>query len=225
MGERDCRVRGSYHLLRKSSIETGELIDQNSHMHDLLNAGGSVQRFDSKPGHIPLHRGDVLAYSFQGGGGYGDPIRRDPARVAHDIHNGSVTPPWASALYGVVMRNGAVDAEATRACRQAIRTERLGGRTPRAEPPDSNGIASVCPMITERKRFRCLCGADFGPASEDWKPRAHRRTVPPQAYGPHLTLHAELELREFCCGECGTLLEAEVARRGQNSLATIVLDA
>jgi N-methylhydantoinase B len=215
----------AYHLLRQSNAGVAALIDANTHMHDLLNAGGSVQRFDSKPGHIPLHRGDVLAYSFQGGGGYGDPIRRDPARVAGDIHNGSVTPPWASALYGVVMRNGAVDAEATRAYRRAIRTERLGGRTPRSEPPDSNGIASVCPMITERRRFRCLCGADLGPASEDWKPRAHRRTVPPQAYGPHLTLHAELELREFCCSECGTLLEAEVARRGQNSLATIVLDA
>ena len=49
--------------------------------------------------------------------------------------------------------------------------------------------------------------------------------MPPQAYGPHLTLRAELELREFCCDECGTLLEAEVARRGQKSLANIVLEA
>ena len=123
------------------------------------------------------------------------------------------------------MRDGAVDAEATRARRRAIRTERLGGKAPKAEPPGSNGIASVCPMITEGKRFRCLCGTDLGPATQDWKPRAHRRTVLPQAYGPHVTLHADLELREFCCSECGTLLEAEVARRGQDSLATIVLDA
>jgi N-methylhydantoinase B len=48
--------------------------------------------------------------------------------------------------------------------------------------------------------------------------------VPPQACGPHLTLHPELELREFACTECGTLLEVEVARRDQDSLATIVLD-
>jgi N-methylhydantoinase B len=48
--------------------------------------------------------------------------------------------------------------------------------------------------------------------------------VPAQACGPHLTLHAELELREFVCTECGTLLEIEVARRGQESLATIILD-
>ncbi|HWW35581.1 MAG TPA: acetone carboxylase subunit gamma, partial [Xanthobacteraceae bacterium] len=128
------------------------------------------------------------------------------------------------ALYGVVLRDEVVDAEATRARRGAIRSERLGGRTPKADPPEGNGLAAVCPAIDQAKRFRCLCGADLGPATETWKPRASRRTVPPQAFGPHITLHAELELREFCCSECGTLLETEVARRGQDSLASIVLD-
>jgi N-methylhydantoinase B len=214
----------AYHLLRKSNAGIAELIEENSHMHDLLHAGGSVQRFDSKPGHFQLHRGEVLAYSFQGGGGYGDPIRRDPERVARDVRNGLVTPHWASALYGVVLRDGAIDAEATRARRRAIRSERLGGRVPKADPPDGNGLAAVCPAIDQGRRFRCLCGADLGPATESWKPRASARTVPPQAFGPHVTLHAELELREFCCTECGTLLETEVARHGQQSLASIVLD-
>jgi len=135
-----------------------------------------------------------------------------------------VTPHWASALYGVVLRDGAIDAEATRARRRAIRSERLGGRAPKADPPDGNGLAAVCPTIDQGRRFRCLCGADLGPATESWKPRASARTVPPQAFGPHVTLHAELELREFCCTECGTLLETEVARHGQQSLASIVLD-
>ena len=201
------------------------MIDANTHMHDLLDAGGSVQRLDSKPGHFPLHRGDVLAYSFQGGGGYGDPIRRDPARVTRDVNNGLVTPHWASARYGVVMRDGAVDGEATRTRRSAIRAERLGGQAPKLDPPEATGQAAVCPSIENGRRFRCLCGADLGPTSEDWKPRASRRVVPPEACGPYLTLHTELELREFACAECGTLLELEVARRGQESLATIVLDA
>ena len=215
----------AYHLLRKSNAGIAELIDANTHMHDLLAAGGSVQRFNSKPGHFPLRRGDVLAYSFQGGGGYGDPIWRDPARVARDVDNGRLTAERAASIYGVALRDGAVDAEATRDRRRTIRTERLGGNAPKAEPPQVDGMAAVCPRIKHNKRFHCLCGADLGPASEDWKPRAHRRVVPPQACGPHLTLHAELELREFICHDCGTLLEVEVARRGQESLATIVLDA
>jgi N-methylhydantoinase B len=215
----------AFHLLRKSNAAIADLIDANTHMHDLFDAGGAVQHLDAKPGHFPLHRGDVLAYSFQGGGGYGDPIRRDPARVGRDIDNGFVTPHWASALYGVVWHNGAVDADATRERRRAIRIERLDGRAPNAEPPEGDGSAAVCPMIDNSKRFRCICGADLGPATQDWKARAGRRTAPPEACGPHLTLHAELELREFICSECGTLLELEVARRNQQSLATIILDA
>jgi N-methylhydantoinase B len=222
----------AYHLLRTPSPASGggkgggiaDLIEQNSHMHDLLEAGSSVQRFDSKPGHFALHRGDVLAYSFQGGGGYGDPIRRDPARVARDVANGFVTPHWASALYGVVLGDGVIDEKATQARRREIRSERLVGRAPKAEPPASNGHADPCPRI-ERDRFRCLCGCDLGPVNADWKPRALRRTLSPQACGPHVTLHAELELREFVCSDCGTLLEVEVARRGQESLAMIILGA
>ena len=184
-----------------------------------------MQRFDSKPGHFPLHRGDVLAYSFQGGGGYGDPIWRDPERVARDVHNGLVTPHWASALYGVVLRAGVVDAEATRARRRASAPSASAEARRRPSRPMAAPTPRVCPAIHQAGHFRCLCGADLGPATESWKPRASRRTVPPQAFGPHITLHAELELREFCCRECGTLLEAEVARRGQDSLASIVLDA
>lgn len=72
--------------------------------------------------------------------------------------------------------------------------------------------------------FRCICGTDLGPATEDWKALACRRVVAPQACGPHLTLHLELELREFVCPECGTLLEIEVARLDQQSLAAITID-
>jgi len=216
----------AYHLLRQSNAVIARLIESNGHMHDLLAAGAGVKRFDSKPGHFPLHRGEVLAYSFQGGGGYGDPIRRDPARVAGDVKNGLVTAQRASEIYGVVLHDdGSVDADATHTRRRAIRTERLGGQTPAAEPRPAAGIAEVCPAIDGERHFRCLCGADLGPATESWKPRAWRRMLSPQSCGPYLTLHAELELREFVCRDCGTLLEVEVARKGQDSLAVIVLDA
>jgi N-methylhydantoinase B len=122
------------------------------------------------------------------------------------------------------LRDGAVDGGATRARRLQIRTERLGGHSPKAEPQAVTSIAAVCPGI-DKGRFRCLCGTDLGPANEDWKSRSHQSVVTPQACGPHLTLHAELELREFICRECGTLLEVEVARHDQKPLQTIRMDA
>ena len=121
----------------------------------------------------------------------------------------------ASEIYGVVLRgDGNVDQEATSTRRRAIRAERLGGQTPKTEPPPATGLAEVCPAIDDGKHFRCLCGADLGPATQDWKPLAAMRNIWPQACGPYLTLHAELELREFICRDCGTLLEVEVVRQG-----------
>jgi N-methylhydantoinase B len=216
----------AFHLLRKSNGAIGDLIDANTHMHDLFDAGGSVQRLESKLGHFGLHRGDVFAYSFQGGGGYGDPIRRDPARVIRDVKNGLVTAQRAKEIYGVVLHDdGSVDEQATTARRRAIRAERLGGQAPKAEPPAAAGLAEVCPAIDANKHFRCLCGADLGLATQDWKPHTDMRRIAPDACGPYLTLHDELELRQFVCRECGTLLEIEVARKDQDSIAAITLDA
>ena len=60
-----------------------------------------------------------------GGGGYLDPLERDPARVAADVANLVVTEPEARRRYGVVLTaDGVVDEPATAAAREAIRVER-----------------------------------------------------------------------------------------------------
>jgi N-methylhydantoinase B len=72
-----------------------------------------------------MKRGDVFAVSWQGGGGFGDPLERDPARVVADIGEGYVTPAAAEAIYGVVLRDGAPDAAATAAQRAKLRAGRI----------------------------------------------------------------------------------------------------
>src|SRR5215468_154214 len=62
---------------------------------------------------FPLEPGDVLLMESSGGGGFGDPLERDPARVIADIGEGYVTPPLAAAVYGVVLHDGALDTAAT----------------------------------------------------------------------------------------------------------------
>jgi N-methylhydantoinase B len=78
-----------------------------------------------KVGGFPLLPGDVLLMESSGGGGFGDPLTRDPAAVAADIAEGYVTPEGAERDYGVVWRDGAVDTAATAATRAA----RLADRT------------------------------------------------------------------------------------------------
>jgi N-methylhydantoinase B len=44
--------------------------------------------------------GDVIRVITGNGGGYGDPKRRDPKRVAEDVKNGLITPERAAEIYG-----------------------------------------------------------------------------------------------------------------------------
>ena len=46
-----------------------------------------------------IQPGDVFVHRTAGGGGWGDPRRRDPAAVAEDVADGKVTPEAAKELY------------------------------------------------------------------------------------------------------------------------------
>jgi N-methylhydantoinase B len=73
---------------------------------------------------FPVEAGDVLLMESSGGGGFGDPLERDPALVAADLAESYVTAAAAETRYGVVLRGGAVDAAATAARRAALRASR-----------------------------------------------------------------------------------------------------
>ena len=55
----------------------------------------------SKDQDIELAPGDVVRVSTPGGGGYGDPLRRDPAKVARDVARGYYSREQAETLFGV----------------------------------------------------------------------------------------------------------------------------
>jgi N-methylhydantoinase B len=74
---------------------------------------------------FPLELGDVLLMESSGGGGFGDPLERDPERVAADAAEGYVTSAAAEAIYGVVLREGGPDAAATAVRRASLRSTRL----------------------------------------------------------------------------------------------------
>lgn len=69
---------------------------------------------------------DVIAWAWMAEGGYGDPLDREPERVADDVAGGQVDETHAREEYGVVLSDdGSPDIEATRQQRKAIREERL----------------------------------------------------------------------------------------------------
>ena len=107
-------------------------------MNYIARAGAGPQLFPAKF-HGHLRHGDIFIHEVAGAGGWGDPLDRDPARVAKDVRNGFVSPPAARELYGVVFRPDGlvVDTVATEALRAQIRETRGWQRVPfvlRAQP-------------------------------------------------------------------------------------------
>ena len=72
---------------------------------------------------MTIRRGDVFRHELAGGGGWGDPLERDPARVLRDVRNGLVSDAGARDDYGVVVdtANRTVDLAATEALRRQMR--------------------------------------------------------------------------------------------------------
>ncbi|WP_159993137.1 hydantoinase B/oxoprolinase family protein [Roseomonas sp. 18066] len=66
--------------------------------------------------------GDVIRVTGPGAGGWGDAFARDPALVARDVAAGLVSEAQAEMGYGVVLRDGIVDAQATAGLRAVPRT-------------------------------------------------------------------------------------------------------
>ena len=71
--------------------------------------------------------GDVVSYYSPSGGGYGDPMERDPDKVLDDVLDGFITVDHARDDYGVVLAEvddgygWALDASATDSLRSEMR--------------------------------------------------------------------------------------------------------
>jgi len=73
--------------------------------------------------------GTEVLYMTAGGGGWGEPLERDPTRVLRDVQEGYVSTDKARELYGVVLGadDGEVDASATRTLRAQLKQRRAAG--------------------------------------------------------------------------------------------------
>lgn len=75
---------------------------------------------------MTMKRGDVFRHESAGPGGWGDPLERDPLRVARDVRNEFVSRRSAREDYGVVFKGKTVEVDeaATTALRAELRAKR-----------------------------------------------------------------------------------------------------
>ena len=93
----------------------------------VLSSGGEERALPGKF-LITVNAGDVLRIEMPGGGGWGDPLDRDPELVRQDIVAEKVSRRRARGVYGVVVDGGRVDVPATRRTREDLRARRLPGQ-------------------------------------------------------------------------------------------------
>jgi N-methylhydantoinase B len=195
--------------------------DANSaELPDGLDTTTGSAREDCQWGEYPLKTGDALYIRNVGGGGYGDPLEREPAAVLADVQLGAVSHAMALEIYGVVLTESGeeVDEGATRARRLAIREARLG------KPPATAQRADVAPtgkrineyLQVKGEEVQCAyCGASISPQGKHWKDVVPHRRLPTTAGGPNRDGGDRFQLCQFYCSSCATLLETEVLRKGE----------
>jgi N-methylhydantoinase B len=94
-------IRSSKHVIAPEGAagggkaRTGELLINPDTDHE--------KRLPSRYADYPLKTDDIFRLDTPGGGGYGDPYQRDPAKVLADVREGYVSPDHAARDYGIAI--------------------------------------------------------------------------------------------------------------------------
>ncbi|ASJ62785.1 5-oxoprolinase (plasmid) [Sinorhizobium meliloti] len=86
----------------------------------------------------PHKAGDIFSHAYNGGGGFGDVLERDPIKTAWDVENGFLTREAAEKVFGIILKEDAegypqADIDATVARRAELRKKRLKQAIPVSE--------------------------------------------------------------------------------------------
>ena len=79
-------------------------------------------------GVFPLMGNDALYVRWNGGGGVGDSLDREPSAVLSDVINSLISPEAAKEIYGVVISNNLVDEVKTIELRNSLKSERVDAK-------------------------------------------------------------------------------------------------
>jgi N-methylhydantoinase B len=104
--------------------ELAVLIAERKYPSDMGDLGGHSRLLPYSE--LELKKDDVLYIRAASGGGFGDPLEREPGLVSEDVRNGLVSKETAEQVYGVVMDEStlAPDLSKTQERRLSLRRQR-----------------------------------------------------------------------------------------------------
>src|SRR5437870_4832867 len=201
-----------YRFLKESNIfekvKASELVKDISELH------GVEETLQLRQQDFIQNPSDVYAVLWSAAGGFGDPLERDPAKVAADVENGDVSAAAAKTIYGVVIG----DAEATERERNRIRRLRLHNSKTRSRKLDAPiRLLATENLAVRGERYACAkCAADLGSIKDNYKLGCVRKDLPIEASNPIVGdpkrfIDPQPQFRQFCCPGCGLAIENEIA--------------
>ena len=194
---------------------------------------------------VRLLGNDIWVMAMASGGGYGDPLKRDPELVRADVVEGKVAPETAARIYDVVLKDGEIDEGATRQTRGTMRKERLT----RAVMPTRAGESAPSPngspalerfkvgeelklvSIGEASFIACAdCGHLLCDGASNYKLSAARidgslHEIDPALFpDPATELDDKITYRQYLCPRCGILFDNELAKSEDPPLWDVQLE-
>ena len=122
LGPIDCRMEAGFVADGNINVPKGARGGGDAARSDqfLRRKGGRLKRLE-QCSQVWIEDGEMLLSVACGGGGYGNPKTRDPARVVHDVAEGLVSRKRAREIYGVAVKaNGKIDFSATKRLRARV---------------------------------------------------------------------------------------------------------
>ncbi|TME29454.1 MAG: hypothetical protein E6I66_11330, partial [Chloroflexi bacterium] len=180
-----------------------------------------------------LDHDDVFQVRTQSGGGYGDPLDRDPSRVLEDVRSGVVSVEAARSMYGVAIdpKKDAVSVQETERARHAIRERRrersrpVGGAVAakaKRKPAAAGAIAinEFLHVVREGGSavVQCVCGQILSDATANFKTGTLMEEGLVKEAGPHVNefdVAQRFVFRQFYCPGCLRRLETEVCLKDE----------
>jgi N-methylhydantoinase B len=183
-----------------------------------------------------LHPNDVLSFCSSSGGGYGDPLDRDPTWVARDVFERVLSTEAARDIYGVITDGTNTDVEASEALRARLRRERMDdpergspsfSEADDGSPLKGNGQVGDAdhPLRANLEVarnsgsawVRCAkCKHPLSPVGKSWSEACTRKLLPPTKAGVLMApLEGHFLLEQHCCPSCGVLLETAMVEAAQ----------
>ena len=206
---------------------------------DFDDIGGAEEATQAKGPALMVAGDCVWEWTGANAPGFGDPLAREPERVAADVAAGALPASAAERVYGVIIgRSGHVDDTATAARRDRLLTARLAAATVPDRVETVPGGTPLRPLggelaIVERDgepaQFVTVSGRVLlGPTDADFKDACAVLERPVRELGPEYATQEgragwTVRYREYLCPITGRRIDTELLREGDAPLQDVAL--